>query len=42
MGPGGHLPPREERKRLAELGLLGLSLPEEYGGGGAERWTPWW
>ena len=28
-----HLPV-EERKRIAELGLLALPLPEEYGGGG--------
>jgi alkylation response protein AidB-like acyl-CoA dehydrogenase len=28
-----HLPPAE-RKRLADLGLLALTLPEEYGGGG--------
>lgn len=27
--------PAEERKRLASLGLLGLALPTEYGGGGA-------
>ena len=27
--------PDEERKRLAELGFLGMGLPEEYGGGGA-------
>lgn len=26
--------PVEERRRLGELGLLGLTLPEEYGGGG--------
>jgi alkylation response protein AidB-like acyl-CoA dehydrogenase len=26
--------PDEERKRLASLDLLGISLPEEYGGGG--------
>lgn len=26
--------PREERKRIADLGLLALSLPEAYGGGG--------
>jgi butyryl-CoA dehydrogenase len=26
--------PVEERRRLAELGLLALTLPEEYGGGG--------
>ncbi|MHB8691209.1 MAG: acyl-CoA dehydrogenase family protein [Solirubrobacteraceae bacterium] len=26
--------PDEERSRLAELGLLGMCLPEEYGGGG--------
>jgi alkylation response protein AidB-like acyl-CoA dehydrogenase len=26
--------PDSERRRLAELGLLALSLPEEYGGGG--------
>ncbi|KAA1379889.1 acyl-CoA dehydrogenase family protein [Aeromicrobium fastidiosum] len=26
--------PREERKKIADLGLLALSLPEEYGGGG--------
>ena len=30
---GIHLP-REERKRLGELGLLGITLPEEYGGMG--------
>jgi len=30
---GTHLP-AEERKRLADLGLLALTLPEEYGGGG--------
>ena len=28
--------PDAERDRLAKLGLLGLVLPEEYGGGGAE------
>lgn len=28
--------PQSERERLASLGLLGLALPEEYGGGGAE------
>lgn len=27
--------PQTERERLASLGLLGISLPEEYGGGGA-------
>src|ERR1700722_20354559 len=26
--------PSTERKRIAELGLLALALPEEYGGGG--------
>jgi butyryl-CoA dehydrogenase len=26
--------PQEERRRLADLGLLGLCLPAEYGGGG--------
>jgi butyryl-CoA dehydrogenase len=26
--------PAEERRRLGQLGLLGLTLPEEYGGGG--------
>src|SRR5690349_835118 len=26
--------PVSERKRLAELGLLGITLPEAYGGGG--------
>lgn len=26
--------PREERHKLADLGLLALALPEEYGGGG--------
>jgi len=26
--------PDEERRRLGELGLLGIALPEEYGGGG--------
>lgn len=26
--------PVEERRRIAELGLLAMSLPEEYGGGG--------
>lgn len=26
--------PAEERRRIAELGLLALGLPEEYGGGG--------
>ncbi len=28
--------PDEERTRLAELGFLGMGLPEEYGGGGAD------
>jgi alkylation response protein AidB-like acyl-CoA dehydrogenase len=28
-----HLPD-EERRRLGDLGLLGIALPEEYGGGG--------
>jgi butyryl-CoA dehydrogenase len=28
--------PNEERTRLAELGYLGMGLPEEYGGGGAD------
>ncbi|MDH3307996.1 MAG: acyl-CoA dehydrogenase family protein, partial [Acidimicrobiia bacterium] len=32
---GTHLP-KDERKRLADLGLLGMCLPEEYGGGGAD------
>ena len=27
--------PDTERKRLADLGFLGIALPEEYGGGGA-------
>lgn len=27
--------PDSERKRLADLGFLGIALPEEYGGGGA-------
>jgi len=27
--------PIDERRRLGELGYLGISLPEEYGGGGA-------
>lgn len=27
--------PREERKRLADLGFLGITLPTEYGGSGA-------
>jgi len=27
--------PVEDRRRLGELGYLGISLPEEYGGGGA-------
>jgi butyryl-CoA dehydrogenase len=27
--------PDAERKRLADLGFLGIALPEEYGGGGA-------
>ena len=32
-----HAPfPKEERRRLADLGLLGLCLPEEYGGSGAD------
>jgi butyryl-CoA dehydrogenase len=26
--------PVQERRRLAELGLIGMTLPEEYGGGG--------
>ena len=26
--------PADERRRLGELGLLGLTLPEQYGGGG--------
>lgn len=29
-----HHLPQEERKRLADLGLLALTLPEEFGGGG--------
>lgn len=28
--------PEDERRRLAELGLLGLCLPEQYGGAGGE------
>lgn len=28
--------PDSERKRLADLGFLGMGLPEEYGGGGAD------
>jgi butyryl-CoA dehydrogenase len=28
--------PDEERRRLADLGFLGMGLPEEYGGGGAD------
>lgn len=28
--------PREEKRRLGQLGLLGITLPEEYGGAGAE------
>lgn len=28
--------PADERKRLADLGYLGMALPEEYGGGGAD------
>lgn len=28
--------PLEERKRLADLGFLGISLPQGYGGGGAD------
>lgn len=28
--------PDDERRRLGELGLLGLALPEEYGGAGGE------
>ncbi len=28
--------PDAERKRLAELGFLGIALPEEHGGGGAD------
>lgn len=28
--------PVDERKRLADLGYLGMALPEEYGGGGAD------
>jgi alkylation response protein AidB-like acyl-CoA dehydrogenase len=31
---GRHHLPEEERKRLADLGLLALTLPEEFGGGG--------
>jgi alkylation response protein AidB-like acyl-CoA dehydrogenase len=27
--------PHEERERLAHMGFLGMTLPEEYGGGGA-------
>ena len=26
--------PNEERRYLGDLGLLGITLPEEYGGGG--------
>jgi alkylation response protein AidB-like acyl-CoA dehydrogenase len=28
--------PHSERKRLAQLGYLGMALPEEFGGGGSE------
>ena len=33
----GH-PPREFYRDAAELGILGIQVPEEYGGGGAETW----
>lgn len=32
----GTFMPNEERRRLAELGFLGIALPEEHGGGGAD------
>lgn len=32
----GTFMPDAERKRLGDLGFLGIALPEEYGGGGAE------
>jgi citronellyl-CoA dehydrogenase len=30
--------PREVYKRMGDLGYLGLSFPEEYGGGGGDYW----
>ncbi len=33
----GH-PPRDFYRAAAELGILGIQVPEEYGGGGAETW----
>lgn len=33
----GH-PPRDFYRQAAELGILGVQVPEEYGGGGAETW----
>ena len=34
----GH-PPREFYRRLGELGVLGIQVPEQYGGGGAASFT---
>ena len=34
MGPTQAFLPDEERKLLAELDLLGITLPERHGGGG--------
>ncbi|MTV50745.1 acyl-CoA dehydrogenase [Heliobacillus mobilis] len=34
-----HLFPSETLKKLAELGLMGVSIPEEYGGSGGDYFT---
>ncbi len=34
--------PRETIKKMGALGLMGIEVPEEYGGAGWTRWPTCW